>query len=64
MSETIPISLDQQIACLARELAVRERCYPKWVVEHRMLQTKADHELAAMRAAITTLKSIKENAIA
>lgn len=59
MSETF--TLEQQIACLARELRMREACYPKWVKERRMLQSKADHELGAMRAALTTLQSIKEN---
>ncbi len=62
MNEPILTSLDQQIACLTRELGVRERRYPKWVKEHRMLQSKADHEIAAMRAALITLKSIKESA--
>lgn len=59
MTERV-ITLDQQIACLARELAVRETCYPKWVKEHRMLQSKADHEIAAMRESLATLKKLKE----
>lgn len=61
MNAPVTFSLDQQIACLAREIAVRERCYPKWVKENRLLQTKADHEIGAMRAALTTLQSLKEN---
>lgn len=60
-SELLIVSLDEQIACLEREIRVREACYPKWVAEKRMLQKKADHELAAMRAVLTTVKSIKEN---
>lgn len=60
-TEVVPISLDEQIAAVEREVHVREKCYPKWVAEHRMLQSKANHELAAMRAVHVTLKSIKEN---
>ena len=55
------ISLDQQIAAVAREVAMREKCYPKWVAEKRMLQSTADHQLSAMKAVLTTLKNLKEN---
>jgi hypothetical protein len=55
------ISLDQMIASVEREIRLRADAYPKFVQEHRMLQVKADHELAAMRAVLVTLKSIKEN---
>lgn len=60
--ETLPVPIEAQIAAVSREISMRERCYPKWVSEHRMLQSKADHEIAAMRAVLTTLKSLKENA--
>ena len=60
--ETLPIPLEAQIACVEREIAMRLSAYPRFVQEHRMRQAKADHEIAAMRAVLTTLKSIKENA--
>lgn len=62
MNDALPIvSLDQQIACIEREVAMREKYYPKWVAEHHMLESRAEHELAGMRAVLVTLKSIKEN---
>jgi hypothetical protein len=50
------VRLEQQIACVLREIAMRERVYPNWVRSGRMKQDKADHEIAAMRAVLETLK--------
>lgn len=44
------ITRDDKIAALRREMALRERVYPKWIASGRMKQSKADHELAVMRA--------------
>lgn len=55
------MSLEQQIACVEREIAMRERVYPRRVQDKKLLQVKADYELACMRAVLTTLKSLKEN---
>ena len=51
--------LDQQIECVSREIGMRQRVYPGWVKAGRMSQTKADHEIAAMQAVLTTLQSLK-----
>jgi hypothetical protein len=51
-------TLGQQIACVEREIRMRERVYPGWVSGGRMSQAKADHEIAAMKAVLTTLQSI------
>lgn len=61
MTGLFPISLDEMIAAADREIAMRQRVYPRWVAEGRMKQAKADHEIAAMRAIATTLKSLREN---
>lgn len=58
--ETTPIPLAAQIACVEREIAMRERVYPRWVSEKRMPQKKADDEMAAMRAVLRTLRGIAE----
>lgn len=59
----LPIySLKEQVACIERELKMRLRVYGRLVSEKKMLQAKADHELGAMRAVLTTLKSLEENA--
>lgn len=52
------ITLDQQIASVRRELAMRHRVYPKWVAAGRMKQDAADHELAAMQAVHDTLTGL------
>lgn len=55
------ITLDQQIACVAREIALRRNVYPKWAASGRMKQETADKELAGMEAVIETLKQAKDN---
>lgn len=49
------ISLQEQIACLTRELKMRRAVYPKWVASGKMRRDKMDHEIAAMEAALNTL---------
>lgn len=53
------LSLDAQISCVRRELAMRQRAYPKWVDGGRMKQPEADKELAVMQAVHDTLMSLK-----
>jgi hypothetical protein len=52
-------SLDEQIACVTREIALRERVYPKWVATGRMTKQTAEHEVAAMKAALGTLMAAR-----
>lgn len=40
---------------------MRERCYPKWISERRMLQKHANKYLDAMRAVLKSLQTIKAN---
>ena len=56
------MTLEQQIAAAARELAMRERVYPRFVAAKRMTQDKADHEIAAMRAIVETLRALAAGA--
>ena len=51
-------SIEEQIACVKREVALRERLYPRWVAMQKMTQAKADTELAAMKAALATLERV------
>jgi hypothetical protein len=51
-----PVPLAQQIACVEREIKMRESSYPRWVQAGKMTQAKADAELLAMRAVLATLK--------
>ena len=49
------ITLTEQLAEAQRELALREKCYPGWVKSGRLSMDEAYHQLAAMRAILTTL---------
>lgn len=53
------ISLHEQIVCVRREIGMRERVYPKWVSAGRMKQDVADREIAAMRAVLATLETLR-----
>lgn len=44
------IGLDQQLAAVRREIALRRNVYPRWVAGGRMKQEKADAEIATMQA--------------
>jgi hypothetical protein len=55
MGRAMTVSLADQIACVKRELAMRDRAYPKFIAAGRMTQQKADSEIAAMRAVLETL---------
>ena len=39
-----------KLACIQREIKMRERVYPRWVASGTMSQEKADLELEVMRA--------------
>ena len=52
------MSLDEQIACVAREIALRTSAYPKFIASGRMKQEAADRELERMKAVIETLKTL------
>ena len=55
------ITLEAQIREAKRELAMRERLYPKWVASEtsRMTQTRADEQIIAMRNIVRTLENLK-----
>lgn len=52
------ITLEEQIASVEREIGMRERVYVRWVADKKLTQKKADHELAAMRAVLETLRKV------
>lgn len=55
------ISIEDQIECVERELAMRRRVYPRWVSapKPKMTQGKADLEIARMEAVRSTLLQVK-----
>lgn len=54
----VPIA--DQIACVAREIAMRERVYPRLIRQQRMSDTKAHQEIQTMRAVLRTLQGLSE----
>jgi hypothetical protein len=51
-------TLEEQVKCAERELAMRKAVYPRWVGFGKMTQKKMDHEIECMRAVVETLKRI------
>lgn len=49
------ITLDEKIACIRREIGMRQRVYPRWVEIGRLTQDKADDEIAVMQAVLEDL---------
>ena len=51
--------ITEQIACVKRELAMREQLYPRWVQAEKMSTTKALDEIHCMRDVLATLQRIE-----
>lgn len=54
-----PLTLADQVACVEREIRMRQKVYPRWIGQGKMTQDKADHEIACMRAVLETLKGLQ-----
>jgi hypothetical protein len=54
------IDLADQIKCAKREIAMRERVYPRWVGT-KMTQANADLEIARMKAVLATLEHLERD---
>lgn len=52
------ITLEEQIACIERELAFRVRGYPRWVRDGKLTQSNADVEMLRMSAVLATLNRV------
>jgi hypothetical protein len=59
MTELFPITIEDQIACVNREISMRKNAYPRFVANKQMTQEKADRELAVMSEVLTTLTLVK-----
>lgn len=53
------ITLEMQIACAKREVALRKRVYPRFVAAKRLNEFKAEEEIAVMTAVVATLESLQ-----
>lgn len=50
------VTLQEMIASAKRELALRQRNYPHWVLKGRMDEATATHEIEAMAAIVRYLE--------
>lgn len=53
------VALADQIACVRRELAMRQRVFPRWVSAGKMQQADADREITTMIAVLATLQEVQ-----
>lgn len=53
------VKIEDQIACVARELAMRRNVYKKWIASGRMKQADADREIEHMEAVLATVKDVQ-----
>lgn len=53
--------LEEQIACVRRELAMRDRVYPAWVRSGKMSQATAAEEISRMRSVLASLERLAGN---
>ena len=53
-------TLPEMTVAAEREVGMRKRVYPRWVLGGRMGQKFADHELACMEAIVAKLKEVQK----
>lgn len=51
-------TIEQQMACVKREIAMRKNVYPKWVMSRRMKAETADHEINCLIAVLRSLETL------
>lgn len=56
-----PISLEEQLKEIRREIAVRQRVYPGWILEGRITKTLADLRIATLEAIAQTIRMAMED---
>ena len=53
------IRIAEQIACVEREIKMRQSVYPRWVSHGRMSYVTSQREIAAMQAVLETLRKLE-----
>jgi hypothetical protein len=59
MADLLPVSLEEEIAAVEREIGLRKRVYPGRVQGKRMSQDRADREIQIMEAILDLLVGLK-----
>ncbi len=52
------ITIDEQIAEVKREIAMRNKVYPKWIEAGSLAKAKADFQILAMEAVLISLQDL------
>jgi hypothetical protein len=60
--ELFPPTLDDQIACVEREIKLRRRVYPRRIANGQMTQALADKQIMLMEAVADSLRWMKDHA--
>lgn len=55
MPQLLEPTLDEMIACVEREISMREHVYPRRIEQGRMKSDRADREIEIMKAVSRTL---------
>jgi len=55
------ITLAEQVQCVAREIKLRERTYPRLIYRGKITRSLAETELRRMRAVLSTLQSLRSS---
>jgi hypothetical protein len=53
------VRIERQVVCAQREVAQRQRVYPRLVASGRMTQAQADEEITIMQAIVETLRGLR-----
>lgn len=54
------ITSADKLACVEREIKMRERVYLRWIDAGRMSKQKAEHEIAMMKAIAEDYRAVSE----
>lgn len=49
MSQLFPITREEKIACIKREIEMRHKVYPRWIANGKMSMDKAGREIEVMQ---------------
>lgn len=55
-----PVTINDQIACVEREIQQRRRVYPRLIAKGSMKQGTADEEIRRMEAVLETVRAAQE----
>jgi hypothetical protein len=58
MAELFPPTKDELLACVQREINMRERVYPGWVLSGKMSKAGAEKQIALMKAVLAKLQEM------